>query len=167
MTPTFNKLKPYGEVWGDPTGARYHQNGVYYDADGNPVTPNAGGALAVEVGPQPVLTNAPEGDGAADAAAAIAARQRELMLKAIPLLEKAQADVVAELADYDADLLVVMQEVEQLAKKRKTVLEALAAEIAEKAEQAKKDEAANTVSQPSVPAGTMAAQSQLAAQLGD
>lgn len=159
-----DKSKPFGEVWGDQRGARYHQNGHYFDADGNVMDlAAASGQPLPAQAPAPQSAQAPD-DGAAAVEAALTKRHNELLLQAIPLLAKAQAEVVGELEDHDADLLKVMLEVEGLDKKRKTVIEGITLALAEKVKQAKQDEAAAAGQQPAA-FGTLGAESQLNAQL--
>lgn len=70
--------------------------------------------------------------GEADARAAVSQRRFDNALKAVGLLEKGQAELIPELADYDTDLLDAMLEVERRAKKRPKVIDALEQELLKK-----------------------------------
>lgn len=187
----FDKNKAHGQIWGDDTrGARFVQNGRYYDNDGNEVDMTAGVAATLDspatfVPPAAPAPSAPATTAAEDAVAAAAsaqavieARRGQLLLLAIPALENTAEKIIAELEDHDIELLQAMGMVETLSKKRKTVLEALAAAIADKEAQAQKDAQANglapqtpqapaadTVNLPKGTFGTMSGENQLAQQL--
>lgn len=152
--PKLDRKRPYGEIWGGNVPARFHQDGRYFDHAGDEVDLQPHHYDAVDTGARPQAPKlvdgneartavAVEDNGKASAEAAIAAQRSILLLQAIPLLEKAQGEVIAELPDHGAELLAVMAEVEGVAKKRKAVLEALAAELQAKAAQASQDAAAN------------------------
>lgn len=176
MTHKFDKNKPHGEIWGGMMNARFVQNGIYFDHEGNPVAQLVD--RSDESAPQPAQAPAPQaiasGAGEQDAGPVIdadmllAARRGVLMPRALVVLEGKAEDIIPELPDYDEDMLAVMAEVEGLVKKRKSVAEAIAAAI-----QAKQDEALRNAAavqgQPIAPAkatfGTMAGENQLSAQL--
>lgn len=148
----FDKSKPHGQVWGDGAGAaRYVQNGRYFDHDGNEVplggdsSATAGEPVAAN-GAGPVVVQVASGPSAEESAKLILeARRGQLMLPALTALESKAEDVIAELEDHDADLLEVMLQIEGIQKQRKSVIEALQATIAAKAQQAAQDAQANGI----------------------
>lgn len=162
MTTTLNKQKPYATIWGGNLGASFSQDGRYFDHEGIEVpieSLNVDAAAADQPAQQPRPVAVLEEVSNADAlAATLAQRQTELLLQAVPLLEKGQDSLIPELADYDTELLTAMLSVEGVAKKRSKVLEALQLELTAKAEQAAQDERAANGGTP--PADQVAAQLQ-------
>jgi hypothetical protein len=136
---SLNRKKPYGEIWGANTNARFHQDGKYFDAAGEQVGHPGGGdagesqQLTAPPPPGPVGPSQAE-INAADAA--LAQRQAALQLQAFKLLNLAVDKVVAELADASDEMLPVLRSIEAEVKNRQPVLDAIDAEAKLRADKA-------------------------------
>lgn len=134
---SLNRKKPYGEIWGANTNARFHQDGKYFDAAGEQVG-NPGGGDAGEsqqqAQEQPAAGRSEAEANAADAA--LAQRQAALQLQAFKLLNLAVDKVVGELPDASDEMLPVLRSIEAEVKNRQPVLDAIDAEAKLRADKA-------------------------------
>lgn len=149
-----DKSKPFGTVWGGDHHGRIVQGGKLFDHDGQELQQAQPEAAAADEG------NQEQGSAQGVIAQATAALHTDLMLKAVQLLEQAQAKVVAELEDLPDELLDVVHTIENAAKKRAAVIEAVLGIKAARVEQATKDAQANglTPAQAGIPADQVSQQ---------
>lgn len=137
---SLNRKKPFGEIWGANTNARFSQDGKYFDGSGEEIV------TAGDTGyPEPVHEAAPAGPSEAEisaAEAALAQRQAALQMQAFKLLNLAVDKVTAELPDVTDEMLPVLRTVEAEVKNRQPVLDAIDAET-----KARADKAAEAASQ--------------------
>lgn len=153
-----DKKKPYSEIWGGNVPARYEQEGRYYDNQGQQVDlkpehfsadtaqpanppppvavasgsdPDAPGAPATNTAPaSSAATTTEQSD--AEVRAVLAEDRQARLLKAIPLMEKGQAELIPDLPDHDVEDLQAMLVIENAGKKRARVIDALEQELLKK-----------------------------------
>lgn len=151
MTKTFNRNKPFQEVWGGNFGYRYVQDGMKFKHDGTEYVETASDAPAPQAAPSAPDTAATaaaeeaarvfaEEAGKAATAAALAERRAELQLEAFKLLQGNAEPIIAELADVADELLPVLADVEAQVKNRKTVIDGIAAEVKRREEAAAEEQ---------------------------
>jgi hypothetical protein len=142
-----NKKLPFNEVWGGQFPWKFEQNGKRYLMDGSEYVEDGAGQPTAAPAPGPVPPSPNEQSEAAIRAAneeaeraassaALAQRQAVLQMEAFKLLDKGAEKVIGELEDLVEDILPVLLAVESQVKNRKTVVEAINAQIKARADAA-------------------------------
>lgn len=134
MSNTLNRKKPYGEIWGANTNARFHQDGKYFDAAGEQVVME--GAPAPDEAKTPPTASGPSDAERSAADAALAQRQAALQMQAFKVLNLSVEKVASEVEDASDEMLPVLRAVEVEVKNRAPVLAAIDAEVQARADKA-------------------------------
>lgn len=113
---TLDRSRPYGTVFGGSVAHAFEQDGLKFDTAGDQVIDAQDSAPAAAVDAGAALNIAPE-----------------IIAAAAKVLDQAMAKVMPEIADASDHLLAAMRAGEAAGKGRKTLIEAIDAEIAKRA----------------------------------